>query len=152
MSNVQLVIHKIERQELTDVRFPITDSVIKGNFRVIGVGAARVIAHQIEFLAQVALATGGVQNLALGRCVDDERKKILGGLSWPYELIAGQEVWGTFLISDVDIVGKLTKLGFATAEAVLAATNLTFTIRIALQIEGDETPPVAEAKIHVVAA
>lgn len=148
---LKVEITRLERQDPASVTFPITDSVFKGNYRVIAEKDCVVLNHTHEFLARRKHPDGRVEDIVLGRDRHDENTDIIGAtIKWPYDLKGGASVDDSFLISDIDIEAGMKKLGFTTALEGATSPQVSFILRVSADVKGSPFDPNAEATVRVV--
>lgn len=141
----KVAITSLERQAPGAVRFPIGDSVFKGNFTVTASRACTVLGHKAELFVMKKHADGREEQVLLGDELHDEKHEVIGlGYTWPYDMAAGETREDGFCIVQVDIPGTVEKLGYASPSAAASATDLTFFVRVTADVKG--TPMDAEAK------
>jgi len=140
-------ITRLERQDPSDVAFPMHDSVFKGNFRITAGRPCTVLAHLFEVCVMRKHADGREEVVVLGEDRHDEKTEIIGSeLKWPYEMNEGEAKEDSFLVSGIDIPGALDRMGYLNPRAAIAMPELTFFVRVTADVKG--TPLDADAKVQ----
>jgi hypothetical protein len=148
---VKVEITRLERQDPGSVTFPITDSVFKGNWRVVTEKPCTVLSHTHELVVKKTHADGREEELVVGEDTHDSSTDIMGHpLKWPYELPAGGAAEDSFLIDDIDLPKALRRLGYADPTDAIADTNVEVFFRATADVKGSPFDPDATAKVRLI--
>ncbi len=128
----------VERQPVDgDIVFPLTDSVIKGQFKITFSSSQEVLSHVTEFVLQRRHPDGRDEPIVLGVDRHDAAHPVYGAqVAPPYTARPGQVVESGFCITDVDIPNTLMKLGYLTPGLALADDDLSFYVRVTADVKG----------------
>jgi len=146
---VQVEALSVERQPVSgDIRFPLKDTVIKGQFRVNFGSNQEVLAHEVQFVAQKKHDNGYEEQIVLGTDRHDAKNQVFGAaVQPPYTAGPGRVVEDGFCIIDVDIPTALVKLGYIHPLFALNDEKVSFFVKITADVKGtildaDATVPV----------
>jgi len=135
----------LEKQNISDVSFPLTDSVFKGNYNVNAKSDCTILAHIHEVVVEVK-KDDIIETTVIASDKHDEKTEIIGtDLKWPYDLGAGQSKSDGFCITDVDIPAVLKKLGFSNPQAAINSKEVNFFVKVTADVKG--TPLDSECKV-----
>ncbi len=152
-SMVSIVPTVLEGQAPQGAKFPLRDSVIKGQYDVTCEKDCVVLAHIVEFRLSNGVSGGPnpmVGTLATDR--DDHTEEVTGrGYSFPYTMTKGQVAKGSFLIHPLDIVTAMANLfPGQDPNAMLSNPGLKFLVRITVDVKGSPFDPSIDVPIEVV--
>ena len=148
---VEVGFTRLERQEPGSVRFPVGDSVFKGNVVVRTSEPCTVLAHLYEVVVVRTGADGQEEEVVLASDRHDESTDIMGAdISWPYELPAGESKEDSFLVHSIDIRQALRNFGFKDPGSSLEDPSLRFFVRFTADVKGSPFDPKAESDFQVV--
>lgn len=152
-SMVSIVPTVLERQAPQGARFPLRDSVLKGQYDVTCEKDCTVLAHVVEL--RLSNGTSGSTPMVgtIGTDREDHTSQVTGrGYDFPYTMTKGQVQKGSFLIHDVDIPKALNTLFPGQDPAtVLANPAITFLVRITVDVKGSPFDPSIDVPLQVVA-
>jgi len=135
---------ELEKQHPGSVSFPLTDSVVKGRFRVTASKPCTVLAHLIQICVTKKHPDGREEEVVMAEEKYDAANEVIGSdFKFPYQLAAGQSQDDSFCAVNVDIPETLKGLGFADAAASVDSTQLKFFVRVTADVKG--TPLDADA-------
>jgi hypothetical protein len=144
-TNIQAI--TVERQQPTHVKFPVGDSVIKGQFQISFDKDAEVLAHITEFFVEKKHEDGREERVLLGVERHDAQNVVHGAeVNPPYLAKKGQVVKDGFCIIRVDIPQKLRELGYHS-EADARRPELKFFVRMTADVKG--TPMDADCVVPI---
>jgi hypothetical protein len=147
---LKVEIISLERQDPKTCRFPLSDSVLKGKYKVTADKDCIVLNHQHFLMLEKKHPDGFLELVTLGQDRHDEGTEIVGSdLRWPYPLAANQSREDGFLISDIDIAGALRKLGYEPERAV-SKPELRFFVRVLADVKGSPFDPTHEVNVTIV--
>jgi hypothetical protein len=154
----EVTITSIEKQDPSEAVFPVTDSVIKGQFTVRGLADCTVLSHRIT----VSAASPGTL-IVSGRRIDqefvladethDKTTEIIGmDYRWPYKLKKEDEREDGFCLIDFSIEEKMISQyrEYPSVKAMLDDPDLYFFIKIRIQISGEKEPVETAVRFTVV--
>ena len=136
----------IEGQPAAHASFPVTDSVFKGTV-VVTAKAPCVLASTRYELCLELQTPGGPVDVVVARDQHPEIKSNAGGLlglrvsfggtniTFPHRLGRGDKATQTWMVSDVDIPGKLAEHGFADPHAAVNDPNVKLVVRTYADVE-----------------
>jgi hypothetical protein len=144
----------IERQPPQEARFPVGDSVLKGQFDVTCEKDCTVLAHIVELRLSNGTSGGTPMVGTIGTHRLDHTIQVTGrGWDFPYTMTKGQVQKGSFLIHDVDIPKALATLfPGQDPNAVLSNPAVTFHVRITVDVKGSPFDPSIDVPLQVVPA
>ena len=144
---VTVELTRLERQDPGTARFPVTDSVFKGNYLVKADKPAVVLKHKHRAYLKVN-RDGFDDEYPLSYDVHDKRTDIIGAdIKWPYELAAGQSKEDGFILSDIDIPGQLAKLGYHDPNMAVGNPAIRLVIEVVADVKGSPFDPKVTAEV-----
>jgi len=147
---IKVELLEVEQQDPARVAFDIGDSIIKGNYRVVAGQEAVVLRHLHRFVMIVVAEEGLEDDVLLGEEEHAQGTEIIGTeLAWPYTLRTGEACEDSFVITGVDIEGKLSEAGLNHPAEALASGKVRFQLEVEADVEGSPFDAVARAEIAV---
>ncbi len=137
---------RLERQDPAAARFPVTDSVLKGNIRVTAEQDCVVLKHVYRILLKITPPDSDIDSEAFV-CEDahDKTTDIMGAnISWPYELKAGESKEDGFLLHDVDLAATLAKYGYPDPNMAVNNPAVKLVVVAIADVKGSPFDPKAE--------
>ena len=140
----------LDRQDPKACKLPMSDTVLKGKYKVTADKDCVVLNHQHFFMLEKKHPDGFLELVTLGQDRHDETTQIAGSaLRWPYPLAADQSQEDGFFITGIDIAGALRKLGYEPERAVMKP-EIRFFVRVLADVKGSPFDPTAEVNVTVV--
>lgn len=140
-------ITSLEHQDPAAMKFPVGDSVLKGNFKVTATKPCTVLAHKVEVCVMKKHPDGREEVVVLAEDSHDEQNQVVGlDYKWPYEMKPGDVKEDGFCAVNLDCVGALRRLGFDNPSSAVNAPNLTWYVKVLADVKG--TPMDADAKAN----
>jgi hypothetical protein len=145
---VTVELTKLERQDPAAARFPITDSVFKGNYTVKADKESVVLKHVHRAILRIDRPDGGYDEHFLSENTHDHRTDIIGAdIKWPYTLAAGESKSDGFILMDIDIPAYLRKAGFHSPNQAVGNPNVKLMIEVIADVKGSPFDPKATATV-----
>jgi hypothetical protein len=136
----------IEGQPAAGATFPVTDSVFKGTVVVTAKSSCTLAATRYELCLELQ-TPGGPVDVVVARDQHPEIKSNAGGLAgmrvsfggtnitFPQRLARGDKATQTWMVSDVDIPGKLAEHGYTDPHAAVGNPNVKLFVRTYADVE-----------------
>jgi hypothetical protein len=149
---VKVELTRIERQDPSSARFPVTDSVFKCNCLVTAEKDAVVLKHVARLMVNVIWTDGSENIRTLSEEVHDSSTDIIGAdIKWPYELKAGQSKEDGFVLSDIDLPAMLAKLDVPDPNMAVGNPNVKVVAEVTADVKGSPFDPKGEAQVILTA-
>lgn len=145
-SMVKVEFLDIERQSPSNAQLPITDSVVKGRYRITAEKDCTVLRHLAQFRTRLPEKDGTLGTMH-AEDINDEKNQIIGApYQFPYNMKAGDTMEATFLIHDLDIRKFLhSSYGSGAMQPQIEAF-----VKVIVDVKGSPFDPEFEQKIQIV--
>ena len=148
---VTVQITRLEKQHPAEVKFPMTDTVFKGNYSVESKKNARILAVNHELIIWKKHEDQREEEIDLGNEIHDADYECDGyDVQYPYEIKAGDVFHGHFMIMPIDIPHELVSLGYNPPESALSDPTVRIFCRVTADVEGAFLDAEQEVTINVV--
>lgn len=151
-SPVRLEALELEQQPPHDVVFPLRDPLFKARFRIVASRRCTVLAHRHEVVLSRRHYDGNEQLVTLAAYTNDAKVRPYREHRWPYELEAGEAREHWMVATNIDIPGRLQRLGYRDPIAALATAELRFFVRIAIEVAGKASGTALKVPFRVALA
>jgi hypothetical protein len=144
-SMVKVEFVDIENQTPNDAKMPISDSVIKGRYRIVAQKDCTVLRHIAQFRTRWPEKDGTLGTMH-AEDINDVKNQVIGApYQFPYDLKVGQTMDSGFIIVQLDIPSYLQKYGIGSMEPQVEAF-----IKTIIDVKGSPFDPEFEQKIAIV--
>jgi hypothetical protein len=132
-----LEITRVEKQEPGNVKFPVTDSVFKGNFRITALKPCKVISHRFALRAEKLNKHGYHDEIYITEEIHDESSDI-GGMTykWPYKMAEGESQIDGCCIIQLDLLKELKPFGYKNKSQIINDKDLTMYFIVSAKVKG----------------
>ncbi len=141
-STVEIEFTSIERQPPETASMPITDTVIKGRYRITAKKDCTVLAHVAELRTRCGDKDGTLGTMR-AKDVNDVDNQVMGApYQFPYDMKPGDTMDAGFILVNVDVPKYYEAYGVAPKDP-----SVEVFIKVVVDVKGSPFDPSAETVV-----